>query len=52
LFLQIQRSFKLSADELFNIISIDLESTCACSLGGPGRNFEEHRGDNSMFGTI
>lgn len=47
-----QRSFKSSALELFNTISINLESTCACSLGGPGRNFGEHKGDNSTFGTI
>lgn len=47
-----QRSFKSSALEWLNIISIDLESNCACSLGGPGRNFEEHRGDNSTFGII
>ena len=47
-----QRSFKSSAAELLKIISINLESTCACSLGGPGRNFEEQRGDNSTFGTM
>lgn len=47
-----QRSVKSSAVEFFNIISISLEITCACSLGGPGRNLGEHSGDNSTFGTI
>lgn len=50
--LQMQRSVKSSAVEFLNVISITLEITCACSLGGPGRNFGEHSGGNSTFGTI
>lgn len=50
--LQIQRSVKSIAVEFLSITSISLEITCACSLGGPGRNFGEHSGDNSTFGTM
>lgn len=36
----------------FSIMSaMSCVNTCAWSLGGPGRNFEEHRGGNSKLGT-
>lgn len=48
----ILRSSKLIIPEFFIISSIKQDVTCAWSLGGPGRNLDEHNGGKSTFGII
>lgn len=45
----IHRSFKLTIPELVAILLTKADNTWALSLGGPGRNCDEHRGGSSTL---
>ena len=47
-----ERTYQVCIHTYFEIISAtNWLRTCACSLGGPGRKRDEHRGGKSTLGT-
>lgn len=46
----IHKVFKSKHFEFFIMSATNCVATWACSVGGPGRNFGEHRGGSSTLG--